>query len=112
MEWEFAAAVTELNGHPMSSLLRWAGVKLQKPWWDRWALILSGTLLPTFLTLPMVLARLASWSRAIWVVLIFVDIAVLVLLYFTISRMNRRQLRWSIERCRDVTTVDSSAGRS
>jgi hypothetical protein len=35
-DWEFAAAVSKLNGHPLSWLLEWAGVKPHQPKWDRW----------------------------------------------------------------------------
>src|SRR5204862_6518164 len=33
--WEFAANVTKLNGHPAAWLLDWAGVRYRTPWWDR-----------------------------------------------------------------------------
>jgi hypothetical protein len=35
LEWMCAVAVSKLNRHPMSWLLRWAGMKERKPWWDR-----------------------------------------------------------------------------
>jgi len=33
-QWEFAAAVLQLNHHPMSWLLGWAWVKARRPRWD------------------------------------------------------------------------------
>ncbi len=43
-DWEFAAAVSKFNSHPMSWLLDWAGVKLRRPWWDRWLLVAAALL--------------------------------------------------------------------
>ncbi len=39
LDWEFALAVTKLNRHPMSWLLDWAGLRVRRPWWDRFLLI-------------------------------------------------------------------------
>lgn len=39
--WEFAAAVFQLENHPMSWLLAWSGLKKRRPRWDR--LLLVGT---------------------------------------------------------------------
>ncbi len=44
LEWMCAVAVSKLNRHPMSWLLRWAGMKERKPWWDR-PLLVGGSLL-------------------------------------------------------------------
>lgn len=40
-DWEFAFNVLKLNHHPMCWLLQWAGVKLRRPWWHRWLLMIA-----------------------------------------------------------------------
>ena len=45
IDWDFAAAVSKLNGHPMSWLQQWAGVKVRRPLWDFWLLISAALLL-------------------------------------------------------------------
>jgi hypothetical protein len=64
LDWEFAAAVSKLNRHPMAWLLDWAGVKIRKPWWDKWLLLFAALLFIAILVVPIVLAGDEPWSSA------------------------------------------------
>jgi hypothetical protein len=100
LDWEFAAAVSKLNRHPMSWLLQWASVKQRRPWWDRWLLILAGLLFIFSTTGVMLLAGSEPWTRFQWIAVGTAYIAILVLLYFVSRRIEEWQLRQNIERCR------------
>jgi hypothetical protein len=104
--WEFAAAVSKLNRHPMAWLLDWAGVKVQKPWWDKWLLLFSALLFIAAIIAPTVLAGDEPWSSAEWVALGFIYVGALTLMYFGARSVENWQLRQTIERCRAASFVD------
>jgi hypothetical protein len=89
LDWDFAAAVSKLNAHPMSWLLQWAGVKGRRPLWDGWLLIAAAQLAGTEPWTPFQRAGVGA-----------VFIAILVLLYFASRRSEEWQLKQNIERCR------------
>jgi hypothetical protein len=100
LDWEFAAAVTKLNRHPMSWLLQWAGVKVHRPWWDRWLLIAVALLFIFSVTTVALLMGSEPWTPFQWAGVGAVYIGVLVLLYFASRRIEEWQLIQNIERCR------------
>jgi hypothetical protein len=111
LDWDFAASVSKLNGHPMSWLLQWAGVKVRRPWWDRSLLILAPLLF--FLSL-FALALVAPDERSATIglaVLVVCGIAALVFLFFASRGLQEQQLKRTIERCRrtPVPTPDLTA---
>jgi cobalamin biosynthesis protein CobD/CbiB len=108
-EWEFAAAVLKLNRHPMSWLLRWAGLKDEnekRPWWDRWLLV--GTALMAVLLFVgggVVVAIIAEghselWERLVWAAAGCCYAAAAVGVYFFIRRIENGQAKQRVERCR------------
>ena len=99
LTWDFAAAVTKLNQHPMSWLLQWAGVKPRKPWWDRLLLLFAALLPVLFIFLFVVLSR-GEPSFFQWIVAGSVCVVSLALLYMASRRSEDRQLKKEIERCR------------
>ena len=66
IDWDFAAAVSKLNGHPMSWLLQWAGVKVRRPLWDRWLLIAAALLLISSVATAAALAGTEPWTPFRW----------------------------------------------
>jgi hypothetical protein len=99
-DWEFAAAVSKLNRHPMSWLLQWAGLKERRPWWDRCLLIAAALLFVLCGAALMLLAGNAPWTPFQWTGISAGYIAVLVLLHFASRRIEEWQLKKTIERCR------------
>jgi hypothetical protein len=67
-EWEFAFNVAKLNGHPICWLLQWAGVKQQRPWWDRWLLVAASLLFITASVPLMILVIDRGWVWWRWAV--------------------------------------------
>lgn len=100
LDWDFAAAVSKLNGHPMSWLLQWAGVKVRRPCWDRWLLIAAALLLILSLATAALAAGAEPWTSFQWTGVCTGNIAILVLLYFASRRIEEWQLKQNIERCR------------
>jgi hypothetical protein len=62
LDWEFAVAVLKLNRHPMSWLLRWAGMKERRPWSDRWLLIVGASLVIFCFAALMLIAGSDRWT--------------------------------------------------
>jgi hypothetical protein len=100
LDWDFAAAVSKLHHHPMAWLLSWSGLKVRRPWWDRWLLIAAALLLIFSFAVPMLLAINQQWTRFQWSGIATAYIAVLVLLYFASRRIEEWQLKQTIEKCR------------
>lgn len=98
--WEFAAAVSRLNRHPISWLLHWAKVKERKPWWDKWALLAAALLFIASMAVPMVLAGAEPWTPLRWTAVGIGYVAAIVLMYFASRRIEEWQLKRTIERCR------------
>jgi hypothetical protein len=100
LNWEFAAAVSKLNHHPMSWLLRWAGVKVRRPWWDRWLLVLAALLVIFSGAGLLLLAGNPPWTLFQRVGFAAGYAAVLLPIYFASRRLEEWQLKRNIERCR------------
>ena len=100
IDWEFAAAVSKLNHHPMSWLLHWAGVKVRRPWWDRWLLVLAALLVIFSGAGLMLLAGNLPWTPFRWIAFAVAYAAVLLPIYFASRRLEEWQLKQNIERCR------------
>jgi hypothetical protein len=99
-DWEFAVAVLKLNRHPMTWLLRWAGMKERRPWWDRWLLIVAALLVILCFAALMLIAGNDPWTRFQWTGIGAACIAILLLLYFASRWIEERQLKQTIERSR------------
>jgi hypothetical protein len=100
-DWEFVAAVSKLNHHPISWLLEWAGVHVRRPWWDKWLLVAFALLFVLFTTCVMLLAM--AWNastRLQWLAIGAGYIAVVVAAYFVSRRIGEWQLKRTIETCR------------
>jgi hypothetical protein len=109
LDWDFAFSVAKLNGHPLSWLLQWAGVKQRKPWWDRCLLVFAALLFvaATMLLLFLVVDKPPVLWR--WVVFVVLYVGLILFMHSASRRIERRQLKQNIERFRNasrfVTTV-------
>ena len=99
LDWEFAAAVAKLNRHPRSKLLQWAGVKVRRPWWDRWLLIAAALLFIFSVATVALLMGSEPWTPFQSAGVGAVYIGGLVLLYFASRWIEEWQLNQDIERC-------------
>jgi hypothetical protein len=101
-EWDFAATVLQLNRHPMSWLLIWAGMERRRPAWD--GLLLVGTallfvllfILGAVLLSPLV-SDLEGWKLAVLAAAGCVCITVVVTLYFAAQRLSKRHMERIVE---------------
>ena len=102
LDWEFACAVFRLNRHPMWGLLQQAGVKYRRPRWDGILLVTSSLLfVGAGLWLALVVGEsYEPWGRLQWIAYGSGYGAVIVLTYFASRRIEKRQLKTEIERCR------------
>jgi hypothetical protein len=100
LDWEFAAAVSKLNRHPMSWLLDWAGVKQRRPWWDRWLLVAAALWFVFSVMVLVLLAGSGPWTRLRWTAVGAGCVAICALLYFASRRIEEWQLKQTLERCR------------
>ncbi|HSY91084.1 MAG TPA: hypothetical protein VK812_06905 [Candidatus Binatus sp.] len=102
-EWEFAFNVSKLNGHPMCWLLQWAGVKQRRPRWDRWLLV-AASLLFIIATVPlMLLVTGRGWVLWRWAIVVVGYIGLVLFMRIVSQRIEERQLKQNIERCRDAS---------
>jgi hypothetical protein len=99
LDWEFAAAVAKLNRHSRSKLLQWAGVKVRRPWWDRWLLIAAALLFIFSVATVALLMGSEPWTPFQSAGVGAVYIGGLVLLYFASRWIEEWQLNQDIERC-------------
>jgi hypothetical protein len=100
LDWEFAAAVSKLYCHPLSWLLQWAGVRVCRPWWDRWLLIAAALLFIFCIAALMLLSGNTPWTRFQWIGFGTAYIAILILLRSASRQIEDWQLKKTIERCR------------
>lgn len=113
-QWEYAAAVLELNRHPMYWLLQWAGAKKQRPPWDIWLLIGIALLLVVLFGLGAIGIDLFSesrsefWKRTLWVAGAALYTASIVGLYFATRRLGRWQAMRRVEKYRCDLRVRAS----
>ncbi len=102
-EWEFAFNVSKLNRHPMCWLLQWAGVKQRRPRWDRWLLV-AASLLFIIATVPLMLLVInRGWVLWRWAIVGAGYIGLVLFMRFVSQRIEERQLKQNIERCRDAS---------
>jgi hypothetical protein len=111
-DWDFSAAVFQLEHHPMSWLLHWAGMKKKRPRWDRWFL-LGTAILAVFMFLfgAITLSVLTEGLRAIWKWIFFIaggciSLIVLVFAYVATQRLEKRELRKLVDRHRSSRTIN------
>jgi hypothetical protein len=100
--WEFASAVTKLNGHPAAWLFDWAGVKVKhrKPRWDR-LLLVGFAILVVLVGMILVFAFVeGSLREPIWATVAAVCAAILTVLFMATKRIEQSQLRQNIEKLR------------
>ena len=104
-DWDYAFNVSKLNRHPMCWLLQWAGIKQQRPWWDRWLLV-AASLLFIIATVPLMLLVInREWVLWRWVVVGAGYIGLALFMRFVSRRIEERQLEQNIERCRRATRL-------
>jgi hypothetical protein len=101
LEWKFAVAVSSLNRHPISWLLRWAGMKQPRPWWDSLVLIGASILFVVVLVALILFGEIESGTRLRWVGVGIGCIAMLLLLYFASRHIEEWQLMKIIEKYRN-----------
>jgi hypothetical protein len=102
-DWLFAASVLALNRHPMVWLLSWAGVKPVRPWWDRSLVFIGAVLLiAAWLTVYLLLDE-EPWipSR---IMVVALGAAIFVLAGLGARRVDRWELRRTINECRHRLT--------
>ena len=97
LDWEFAFAVFTLNRHPMWGLLKWAGLKYRRPWWDQLLLIVAALL---FVLLLMLAAWNVPWTALQLIGIGFGCVALLLSMHFVSRRIEERELEKEIERYR------------
>jgi hypothetical protein len=99
-DWEFAFAVSKLNGHPLRWLLQWTGVKQRRPWWDRWLLVLAALVFIVFTIGLMLLTMSDARTPLKWAGFVGGYLALILLTYFATRRIEQRQLEQIIKRYR------------
>jgi hypothetical protein len=110
-DWDFAFCVAKVNKHPMSWLLKWAGVKQRRPWWDRWFLVVAALfyVAVTMLLLFFVVDKpLALWR---WVVVGGGYVGIVLCMKFVSRRIERKQLERNIEQIRNACGFVRAAAR-
>jgi len=103
LDWDFAFAVAKFRQHPLSWLLQWAGVKQRRPWWDRWLLIVAALVFIAASVPLMLLVIDQPWWFWRWAVVVAGYTGILLFMYFASRRIEQRQLRRNIERCRSAS---------
>lgn len=98
--WKFAVAVSFLNRHPMSWLLRWAGMKQPRPWWDRLLLIGASLLFTSLLMALILFGEIENGTRLRWLGIGVGYILMLLLVYFASRHIEEWQLTKIIEKYR------------
>jgi len=102
-EWEFAFSVSKLNRHPICWLLQWAGVKQQRPWWDRWLLVAASLLFIVASVPLMILVIDRGWVWWRWAVGGAGYIGLVLLMRLASQRIEERQLKQNIERSKSAS---------
>jgi hypothetical protein len=97
-KWRYAATLCKLNRHPMSWLLRWSGIREQRPWWDRSLLFISATVLVFCFLAMILLGIIETWTRLEWVAGGLGYLMVVLSLYFGSQYVAEWQLRREVEK--------------
>jgi hypothetical protein len=100
LDWEYAAAVSKLNRHPMSWLLDWAGVQVRRPWWDGWLLLAFSLILVSSVLGLSLVAAIESWKLFAWATIGAVCLVIATLLFCASRWTEKWQLKQRIESCR------------
>jgi hypothetical protein len=100
--WQLAAAVFKLNEHPMAWLLEWGGVNPERPWWDKWLLVVAGLIFVVFGMVAMFIVD-SHPSPVTWMIAASGYVIVLVLLYRALKGLEKWQLGRTIEKLRDAS---------
>lgn len=98
--WQFAAAVSKLHGHPMRWLLQWGGVKIDKPWWDKWLLLLAALLVVVVGLMCGLLIDGQPKTSARFIETVCAGGAFFLGIYFSSRYMERWQLKQIVENTR------------
>jgi hypothetical protein len=84
----------------MSWLLRWAGMKQPRPWWDR-PLLIGASLLFTFLLIALILfGEIETGTPVLWLGIGVGYLLMLLLVYFASRHIEEWQLTNIIEKYR------------
>ena len=99
LDWDFAFAVFTFNEHPMGGLLQAAGMKLRRPKWDVFRLIIIASV-------PTMAAVLIAWNlddlfRSVGIA--SGCVALMLLMFFASRRIQKQRLGEEIERCRSAS---------
>jgi hypothetical protein len=97
--WQFAKAVAELNRHPISWLLGWAGVKIPRPKWDGCLLIVAA-LVSISVWMVLMFVGTETRIRFRWVIAAIGCAVVLATMLFGTRWLEKSQLQRTIQRCR------------
>jgi hypothetical protein len=115
-DWDFSAAVLQLERHPMSWLLDWAGKRKRRPRWDG-LLLFSTALLVVLLFVFGAIAmsvltegRTDLWKRSLLILGGGIYGAIVISLYVAVQRFQKRRLKQVIEKCRSYRTLSSAEG--
>jgi hypothetical protein len=98
--WEFAAAVSRLHRHPIRFVLQWGGVKVQKPWWDKWLLIVAALVVVVVGLAGGLLIDGQPKTSARFIITVSVAAAFFLAIYFSSRQIERWQLKQTVENCR------------
>jgi hypothetical protein len=110
-DWEFSGAAFQLEHHPMSWLLDWAGMlKLQRPRGDGLLLVGTATLVVLILvfgaiTLSVVADRHPDLKGALLIAGGFVYCVIVILLFVAVQRFEKQRLRRTVEKHRSQRTL-------
>jgi hypothetical protein len=99
-KWRYAATVCKLNKHPMSWLLRWSGIREQKPWWDLSLLIICAILLVFYFLALILVGIIETWTRLGWITGGLGYFVVVLLLFFGSRHIEDWQLRREVDKYR------------
>jgi hypothetical protein len=116
LDWEFSATVFQLEHHPMSWLLGWAGMKKRRPRWD--GLLLVGTALLVVLvgifgaiTLSVFAEGLQeAGRRTLLIASGCVYVVIVILLYVGVQRLEKRRLKQVVEKYKSDGTLSPVGG--
>jgi hypothetical protein len=106
-DWELAVAIFRVGHHPMLRLLKWAGLKEKRPWWDGWLLLATAlTVIAAFMGCIFLFTSSPPADHATRAILTRAAIGAgcvvaMVGLYSATRSLARRDARKTIERFRD-----------
>jgi hypothetical protein len=94
MEWELADAILRVHKHRLSWLIERAGVsvKIKKPWWDGWLLVICGIAVTSLTLATAALANELGFSSdgQIFGSICAVFVPICVILFYVLGGFERR----------------------